>query len=552
MEKTSMNIQPWNWSSGRRAVIVGVLTVVLLLATAGNIGLTWDEPAYIAASESYTGWINRLVFGPHGVLNQTVVDSAWEVNHEHPPLDKEISGVVWALARNILDDLLARRLGNILLVGLTVAFLYHMVSDELGEMAAVGAVAAWLTMPRFFFHAHLAALDVPAACMIVLVTYVFWRTKESARFRYTLLLGAVWGLALSTKINAAFILPTLFLWALIFRRKFYIFVRLILAAVIGLPFFIGLWPWLYYDTVNRITEYIEFQTVSHWEIAQYYLHKVLMPPPWHFPFVMAWAVVPLGTTVLYCTGILRGFFRRRARAFCFLLLFNALVPIVLLAAGKSMVYDDERLFMPAFPFLAALAGIGFSWLVQELKTALQRIRQPILTTILSAAAAALFLIPPVYSIVAFYPHLLSYYSESVGGLSGAEKTGLETTYWCESYREAIDFINANAQPGDSVWVEPWSSDVLVYYQQHGILRGDVSIAVGSSDELGSVFGTGITPAKIVRSRAQATFVIVQYRQTFFFDKDGNPGELMTWLSVLQPAYRVERQGIPIMEVYWNP
>ncbi len=354
-----MNTNPGIWSSGKRAVVAGILAIVLLLFTAGKIGVTWDEPAYMAASESYNGWINRLVFGPHGVLNQSVIDSAWSVNNEHPPLDKELSGVVWALARNVLDDLLARRLGNILLLGLTIAFLYHLVSDELGDIAAIGTVAALLIMPRFFFHAHLAALDVPAACMIVIVTYVFWRTKESARNRYTILLGIVWGLAISTKINAVFVLPTLFLWALIFRCKFYLLVRLALAALIGVPFFIGWWPWLYYDTVNRIKEYLAFQTVTHLKIAQYYLQKVLMPPPWHFPFVMTWAVVPLGTTVLYAVGILRGILRRRDRAFCFMLLFNALVPMLVLATGKTMVYDNERLLMPSFPFLAALAGAGF-------------------------------------------------------------------------------------------------------------------------------------------------------------------------------------------------
>jgi 4-amino-4-deoxy-L-arabinose transferase-like glycosyltransferase len=546
-----MNTNPGIWSSGRRAVIAGVLAVIVLMVTAGQIGVTWDEPAYMAASESYNGWLNRLVFGPHGVLNQGVVDAAWSVNNEHPPIDKELSGIVWAVARNVFDDLLARRLGNILLLGLTVAFLYHMIADELGDLAAVGTVAALLTLPRFFFHAHLAALDVPAACMVVIVTYVFWRTKESARIRYTILLGLVAGLALATKINAAFILPTLFLWALIFRRKFYLLIRLALAAAIAVPVFIGLWPWLYYDTVNRIKEYLGFQTVSHWEIAQYYLKKVLMPPPWHFPFVMTWAVVPLGTTLLYAVGILRGVLRRRDRAFCFLLLLNALVPLVLLAAGQTMVYDDERLFMPAFPFLAALAGAGFAWLANWLKNALLRTRIPAIATALTAAAGILFLASPVYGIVTYYPHLLSYYSESVGALAGAADRGLETTYWCESYRAAVEFINANAQPGDTVWAEPWSSDVLVYYQLHGILRDDVQIAVASGDETATVFHTDPPFSKIVQSYSQATFVVIQYRQTWLLDPDGNPRDVMQWMSGLEPAFRVERGGIPIVDVYWK-
>ena len=55
--------------------------------------------------------------------------------------------------------------------------------------------------------------------------------------------------------------------------------------------------------------------------------------------------------------------------------------------------------------------------------------------------------------------------------------GLESTYWCETYTEALEYLNANAQAGDTVWVDPWSHDVMVYYQMHGRLRHDVYISV---------------------------------------------------------------------------
>jgi 4-amino-4-deoxy-L-arabinose transferase-like glycosyltransferase len=545
-------MNPTIGSSGKWSIIVGVMTALMLLLTEANIGLTWDEPAYIAASESYNGWFNRLIFGPHGVLNQSVVDSAWSVGNEHPPLDKMVSGWVWEAAHNVVDDLLAHRLANILLVSLMVALLFHMMALELGQIAGWATAAALLTMPRFFFHAHLAALDVPAACMIVIVTYVFWRTKESARFRHTLLLGIVYGLAIATKVNAVFILPTLFLWALIFRRKSYILIRLVLAALIGVLVFIGIWPWLYYDTINRLREYISFFTVSHERIAQYFLGRTLTPPPWNFPFVMIWAVIPLGTTLLYFLGILRAFFRRRDRAFCMMLALNALVPLIILIAGHSLMYDDDRLFMPAFPFLAALAGAGFSWLAYLPRVFFQRVRHPVFATVLSAAAAVLFLITPILGIVTFYPHLLSYYSESVGGLPGATKLGLETTYWSESFREAVDYINKNAQPGDSVWVEPATYDILVYYQFHGILRDDVSIAITYDTNPQTVFGTSVPFHEVAVSYTQATFVIIQYHQSYLSDSNGQPVDVAKWMSDLKPVYRVERQGVPIMDIYRNP
>jgi 4-amino-4-deoxy-L-arabinose transferase-like glycosyltransferase len=546
-----MAISPGLWNSGKRAILIGVLVTVILVATAGNIGVTRDEPAYIAASQSYSEWFHRLVFGPHGILNRSVIDASWSVNNEHPPFDKILSGVVWGLTNDLLSDLLAHRLANMLLFGVMAAFLYHMVADELGDWSAIGTIAALLTMPRLFFHAHLAALDVPAAGMIVIVTYVFWRTKESARFRYTILLGLVWGLAIATKINAAFVLPTLFLWALIFRRKFYILLRLALCTLIGLPVFIGIWPWLYYETVARVEAFLSLQTVSPWEIPQYYLHKIFMTPPWHFPFVMLVAVVPLGTCIVSGLGTLRGFLRRRDRAFVFLLVFNALVPLLLVAAGQTMVYDNERLFMPAFPFLAALAGSGFGWIVKSAGALFVRFRIPkFLTPIVVFAAACVVWIPPILSMITFSPYWLSYYSETVGGLPGAAKLGLETTYWCESYHEAVLYINANAQPGDTIWAPPSTVDVLVYYQMQGILRKDVVLA--SSTNLESVFGSEALGKQAVEDFSDADFVVIQQRESLLYDQAGQPTEVLAWTSARTPAFRVQRAGTPILDIYTNP
>jgi 4-amino-4-deoxy-L-arabinose transferase-like glycosyltransferase len=539
------------WSSGKRAILVGILVTVILVATAGNIGLTSGEPASIAASQTYNGWFNRLVFGPHGVLNRSVIDASWSVSNEYPPFDKILSGVVWGLTNDLLSDLLAHRLGNMLLFGVAAAFLYHMIADELGDWSAIGTLAALLTMPRFFFHAHLAALDVPAASMIVIVTYVFWRTKESARFRYTILLGLVWGLAIATKINAVFVLPTLFLWALVFRRKFYLLLRLALGTLIGLTVFCGVWPWLYYDTIARVEAFLAFQTASHWEIPQYYLHKIFLLTPWHFPFVMMAAVVPLGTFIISGLGALRGFLRRRDRAFVFLLAFNMLVPLLLVASGQTRVYDNERLFMPAFPFLAALAGGGFGWIVKSAGAFFVRFRIPkVLTPIVVFAVACVVWIPPILSMITFAPYWLSYYSETVGGLPGAANLGLETTYWCESYREAVLYINANAKPGDTIWAPPSTVDVLVYYQMQGILRKDVVLA--SSTTLESVFGSEAIGNGAIADYTEADFVLIQHREALLYDQAGQPTLVLAWASARTPAFRVQRAGTPILDVYTNP
>jgi 4-amino-4-deoxy-L-arabinose transferase-like glycosyltransferase len=197
------------------------------------------------------------------------IEDSWSPNHEHPPLDKVWSGLVWGLGRHIFDDLLAHRLGNMLLVAVMTALLFFMVAEEYGDFAGLGAAGSLLAMPRFFLHAHLAALDVPIAFMVFLVTFLFWRGVYSRSWKWTLLSGLVWGTALATKVNAFFILPTLFLWVIIFRRRAYLIVRIFIMGLIGMPFSILLWMWLYFETIQRLTEYIRFITVDHWKIGIY-------------------------------------------------------------------------------------------------------------------------------------------------------------------------------------------------------------------------------------------------------------------------------------------
>jgi 4-amino-4-deoxy-L-arabinose transferase-like glycosyltransferase len=529
------------------AFLLGFFTLVLLILTAPSIGLTWDEPAYIAAARSYQGWFREFLANPSEAFEQEVIDQYWAVNHEHPPMDKVWSGFVWEGARHVFDDLVAHRLGNMILVSVMVAMIYLWVEKAYGWIAGLTAAAALMALPRFFFHAHLAALDVPAAFAVFTMTFCFIQWLDRPSWKWTFALGLVFSVAFATKINTFFVPPTLFLWALIFQRRWYLFIRLGVASLMGLGGAVLLWPWLYPDILARIEDYILFITVDHWEIGQWYFGQFYMPPPWHFPFVILWAVVPLTVTFLYLTGIIRALRdRKRDGGLGMLFILSALVPILALSIGQSMVYDNDRLFMPTFPFLAALAGIGFAWLVAGIHKRVDHDRKPWLNPALSAGLALIVFLPPLVSAVDLYPHLLSYYARSVGGLPGATRLELESTYWCETYAEALPYINENAAHGDMVWVEPWSHDVLLYYQLEGKLRSDLRIA--AAEYASSILG----PADTLEPGYpwySADYIIFQHRQTYYGGiTDPNP-ITPEWWEGQTPAYRLAYQGVPLLSIF---
>jgi hypothetical protein len=58
--------------------------------------------------------------------------------------------------------------------------------------------------------------------------------------------------------------------------------------------------------------------------------------------------------------------------------------------------------------------------------------------------------------------------------------------------------------------------------------------------------------EVAVSYTQATFVIIQYHQSYLYDSNGQPIDVTKWMANQTPAYRIERQGVPIMDIYRNP
>ena len=537
--------QPGN---GTVALLLGCAVALLLTATSSSIGLTWDEPAYIAASESYLNWFGTLLRDPSAALQPAAIDSYWTISHDHPPLDKTWSGLVWGASRPLLDDLTAHRLGNVLLAAILVALLFLLVAKAYGRASGLFAVGALMTMPRFFFHAHLAALDVPVAVCAFALTFLFWRTIHWRGWGVGLVWGAAGGLALATKFNALLIPVVFALWILLSPRSWSAVPRLFLMGIAAVPIFFLTWPWLYHQSWTRLLTYVTFH-LNQPAIGQWYLGAFYPIPPWHFPFVMLWAVVPLTVTGLALLGAMQARHVALDDGLGLLFVLNSIVFISPFLLGRTSIYDDERFFMPVFPFVAALAGVGFGKVLKPAAAVLHRLNRSALLPHTAAALGVALLAPQCVSMVGLYPHLLSYYSEGVLGLPGATRLGLETTYWCETFAAAVPYINEHARPGDHIWISSGTRDVLVYYQLRGWLRADVTIVGGNWKQ--SVFGPQ-APPPVSDTYQNSNWIIFQYRQSQY-GPQGNQYPLLNYLKQLPPpVYQLAYQGVPLMQVYGSP
>lgn len=540
---------------------LGLVALVAIVATLGDVGLTWDEPLYIKASRGYMSWLGLLRRDPLSALSDSVIVRWWVQDPTlelHPPLGKLLSGFSWALFRNVVGDISAHRLANAGLFSLLVAMVYWMVRSAYDTPSGVFAALALLLMPRMFLHAHLSNIDTTVAITWFLATYLFWLLQKKVQqpttqappsppsraptvtasavrsplakrtILPTLLTGAAFGLALATKMNAV-VLPIVWLvWLLVFDRSLRSLLRVAAVGLIGAATFVVIWPWLYHDTMNRLLYYF-FMASRFKDRPQYYLGQTLPHVPWHYPLVITVAVVPLVVTALALLGVLRTARSRPVDRMGWLLIMNAALPLLVAASGIQAAYSGERHFIPAYPYLACLAGVGFGTLVRTLTQSWERTRRTPLSQRNQRwmwLALSLLLLPTAVTIARLHPYELSYYSESVGGLQGAASIGLETTFWCESYRDALPYLNQNAAAGALVWVE--NPYVLRLYQRSNMLREDLRVTGGDT----------VSPFA-------ADIAVVEMRQTGF----SYTPEVLDLLRASTPVYTLSRFGVPLMYIF---
>jgi 4-amino-4-deoxy-L-arabinose transferase-like glycosyltransferase len=422
-----------------------------VLLTLGDPGITVDEPLDVRPGRTYVELLMK--HGP-AFLAPPVVERTYRDNAEHPPLGRWLLGAaskvfepVEAVARGGDPTGLYVRSGR---VAPAVAFgvLVGRVALEtarLGGIASgVGAGIGLILMPRMFAHAHLGALDTFVATFWTLALLATLRAT-SARRPFVALAGAgaLWGLALLTKIHGWLLAPAALAWIawrLPWRRAGGA-AAVWLAA--GLVVFFAGWPWLWYETGPRLVGFLRTGVERTPILVQYFgtVYRDL-DVPWHYPWLYAMAAVPIGLIGFGLIGAVAGLQERRTRALVGTLL-GVVAGWLTLFSTRVPVYDGERLFLPIFPLLAIVIGLGFGACWDRAKARWSR------------AALALLLAAQGAGVLLLHPFQLSYYNALIGGVKGAERLGLELTYWGDAIDERLlDQLVAAASPRDRCALAP--------------------------------------------------------------------------------------------------
>jgi hypothetical protein len=208
----------WRWA----CALVLAVALAATAPTAGDLGLTWDEPAYRYSQVVSAQWWEQLgkararadfddLFDPDTLLYY------WQYGrfgiNFHPPLAGQLDLLAHATLGHWMKDVPSRRMASIIEFSLTIALLFGFLSRRYGAWVGGVAAASLLLMPRLYGQAHLAETDTPGLLLWALTAVAFWKGLHQPHARgWRVLVGVLLGLAFVEKMGAVAVLVPLLAW----------------------------------------------------------------------------------------------------------------------------------------------------------------------------------------------------------------------------------------------------------------------------------------------------------------------------------------------------
>ncbi|NOX71770.1 MAG: hypothetical protein GXO64_03670 [Candidatus Micrarchaeota archaeon] len=604
----------------KKTVFIGIILVLLYLTIAFDAlpktGLTWDETRHLSGGKARAYSIYAAATGKPQLamcdlvnppMDKDTRDRCWS---GRPRLSQTVSGFTWAFIwfvnggkLDFWESIAAHRMGTLLFVSLCIFFLFLFATEAFGLKVGIFSALSLIFIPRFFVHSLYVALDAPAASMVFISVYFFWKGMKSRK--WALMGGAVFGLALATKVNAYFVPMIIFAWFIAgFRNEILQFLKnmkkqnpqfwpknilksvplpvytfIIISPVV---FFLS-WPWLWFDTLTRYAELLHTKETI--RVVTYYMgvswDNIVNLLPWHYTWVMIGMTVPVTILAFALIGLhkpLRDIINPRNKD-SILVLMGAVVPLFVFSSPIATLHDGVRIFLNVFPFIAILSGLGAERIFNILNKAFERFKKNQIKsishftnkknlkfnlTMMSAFIIVCLLIASPF-IVAYsrgMPYMATYYNALIGGPEGAYEHGFDMDYWGESYLEAAKWLNENAENGSIVYV-PWATNIMEMYKYGDIgmigerFREGRHHLGGTVDSIGAIMfeqkGILRDDITITNSSQSADYVVLLGRRNLVERKkdDGSfffPEE-RSYIDNCVPVYTVNIDEAPLVIIF---
>lgn len=531
-------------------------TLFALFIANEETGISRDESFYVHAARQQAEYFRAVFEEPSLAFDKETIDKGYHYNREHPALMKSLYALS-LIAHEEFDlfpsEIAAHRFPAMVIASLLVALIYLAFRSRVGELPALFAAIAFITMPRVFYHSQLNCFDIPIVFFFFITSMAYLKSFRSKK--WAILTGVFFGLALATKHNS-WALPIVFLIHFLcvvyterVRRsrgeggEISLFPRAFIAmATLGPLIFFLHWPYLYHDTFKRLGFYIAFHLRHDFYNMAYFGVTYFKPPfPISYPFVMMFITIPLTLSVVLAFGIYRTIpdilpARLRQRFFGLspgprdaelsTLLFYGLffAPLVMIALPHTPIFGGTKHFMPAYPFLVYFAAIGAASTMRVMRRFMPRGRRA------EAGAMALgyliLLSPGVLETYESHPYGIAHYTFPVRGTSGAAAAGMNRQFWGHTTAQVMDVLVEALPEGGTVY--PSDTTSLAFYMMLHDRYPEAKL-------------------RVVYDMRAADMILVHHEHHFA------EVDFQAWAITksVAPYYVSTHEGVPIISVYDN-
>jgi len=298
-------------------------------------------------------------------------------------------------------------------------------------------------------------------------------------------------------------------------------------------------PNFWHDPVSGLARFLKSNLTREHVVPlpSYYLGKQYpFALPWHSPWVLTVATMPLGLLLLAVTGGAAVVRRARQHPLGILILLNALTLMVVRMSPSVPGHDVVRQFITSFVFIGMLAGIGASlligWAIRARRTGEGRWFH-----VAAPGATAALVLAGAVQLVCIHPYELAYYGEAVGSLPGARAIGLEATYyWDTMSPETVEWMNDRPEPTNFTFVRRWPTLSELYYWR--VMKPHIRLA-----HLGPELTRYPDPRPPTWLPPPPDFYVLQMRRSHFSADD--------WRLVreVKPVHTLKRFGVTLLAVY---
>ena len=431
---------------------IAVLLLPVMVLASRDFGVTWDEGARHRNGERVwrylTGSPDRALFERGGHVYGGLFDVL----------------AVAAARRSTADRFVVRHAINAVFGWAGVVFAGALAARLFGIWAGPLAMALLISSPRYFADSMNNPKDLPFAAASVAALYAIstmspaWPyISRGTAFGIILTLGAALNIRPAALFHFGFFGLLLVIFLLVERTRDWqrLTVTAVRAAIVVIAaLFVGtlFWPWAHQAPLTRPFLALFEASEYPWAGQVLFAGRNYRAPdlPWYYP--LRWLLISTPPVVLVGLVLAALPASRLWTMLRLALAFVVLLPITLIFAKGSTLYDGVRHLLFIYPAMAVLAASGWAAFLSPTRPRWTRV------------VAAVVLVAGVLHVLTFqirsHPNQTVYFNELAGGPRGAF-TRFDLDYWGNCMLQSVAWTAAKARAeGREIAVSGWPAHLV--------------------------------------------------------------------------------------------